>query len=502
MITPTGATVEEYWNAIKDGNPTHVKFEFLSQDAVVEDQDIDISVGVVVNDILNGDTDLTFGKAVMKEISTRILITDRTRYINWTDEFTLSFGVEIGGSTNWVQIGVFRGQRPSNITTVDAIDFTAYDRMQNFDILIDNYFDSASEYPLTVKALYAGICTYLNVSYDIGSAFNDAYNSSIALNTVKGLRGYTCREVLAYIAEICGCYAKFNNTGMCTLKWYTSSTPYTIYPEQEFYVEHADLYSGMTWDEFDQLTWDEADTMKWNEVCGYYNEVYGVKAVLITTIKKKEYVYPSYSERNTYHIIYNPLFPSNTNSNAFASEIYTRLTNLGGQLPARVECIGNWLLEAGDRVYVQIADEIIRNPIFMKTMVWKGSVTDTIETTGNRDRPLETATNKERTDTAKVVEQETKGYFCPLGATIEGSTISLIETVLLARWVDMEDKTITMAYTYPSFSSNYFNNQHGVVALSRRSSGNYAAIFFLPGRIVYDNYYSSSHHWSYTNSTT
>ena len=64
MLTPTGVTTSAYWDAIKAGNATHVRLTFIGQNIVLDDSDIDISSGLEITDIFNGDTDLVFGKAV------------------------------------------------------------------------------------------------------------------------------------------------------------------------------------------------------------------------------------------------------------------------------------------------------------------------------------------------------------------------------------------------------------------------------------------------------
>ena len=39
MITPSGVTSAVYWNAIKAGNPQHIRITFLGQGIVLDDSD-------------------------------------------------------------------------------------------------------------------------------------------------------------------------------------------------------------------------------------------------------------------------------------------------------------------------------------------------------------------------------------------------------------------------------------------------------------------------------
>ena len=422
MLTPTGATVTEYWNAIKAGNPTHVKMEFTAQGVTITDADIDIRYGVVVNDILNGETDLTFGQAVMKTINTRVILNDNVRYLNWADKFSLFFGVEINGSTNWVKVGEFYGERPMNASTVEVIEYTAYDRMKDFEVLADDFLDTLT-YPVTTQQIYEGLCTYVGITVATGDPLANAYARSFEEGDLE-LHGYTCRDILAWIAEACGCYAKITADGKCKLTWFSNQTSYQIAPTEEFHIEHADLYSGMIWNEFDQLKWNEADMLTWDDVCGYYTLNYGIRAVRLvqTSLDDISLAYPQAEEKNIYTITDNPfLFISDTSTDitTYVKPIYDRLELLGGQLPMTTECVGNWLVEAGDIIGVYVADEIISSSIYVRTLVWKGNVVDTYETTGNKDREVMSQAYKERMITSRSVRLSVKDEFYQIQSGIE-----------------------------------------------------------------------------------
>ena len=141
MLTPpTGYTVAQYWNAIRAGNRTHVRLTWTTSGTVLTDEDINSSGALQLSDMMNGDTNLTIGKAVMKELHLVIFNSNKIQTLSWTDEFTMEMGVEINNATRWVTIGKFTGSRPEKVTTVDVIYFTAYDRMQKFDVLADDFF--------------------------------------------------------------------------------------------------------------------------------------------------------------------------------------------------------------------------------------------------------------------------------------------------------------------------------------------------------------------------
>ena len=389
MITPTGVTASAYWNAIKSGNPTHVRLSFENQGIVLEDEDIDISSGITLTDIFNGDTDLVFGKAVSKEIRTSILNTSKLNGLVWTGEFKFEMGVEIGGSTNWVTIGYFSGEKPNNVTSVNTIDFTAYDRMVRFDILCDPFVESIS-YPITLQNIYNSLCSYVGLQNVSGDELPTIMSRSFA-SAPADIAGYTCRDILKLIAEACGCYATINEVGKVQLVWFTDNTGHSITGNEEYNVESADVNDGMTWDEADTYTWNEFDQFTWNDVCGFAEE-YSIDRILVKQLNSDiDIVYPEvYTDGNTYMIADNPFLNIGSYSDVtnYIVPLYNRMIQFGGYLPVNLNCIGNWCVEAGDIVSIEVQSQTITVPIFVKTMRWNGAINDEYETTGNKVRDV------------------------------------------------------------------------------------------------------------------
>ena len=66
-LPPSGITVQTYSNAIRAGNRTHVRLTFPLKQIAVEDEDIDATIGITINDIFNADEDLRFGRVLCKK---------------------------------------------------------------------------------------------------------------------------------------------------------------------------------------------------------------------------------------------------------------------------------------------------------------------------------------------------------------------------------------------------------------------------------------------------
>ena len=411
---PSGVTATNYWAAIKAGKPTHVRITFLGQDIVLTDEDIDVSTGITISDVLNSDTDLVFGKAVCKQVSMQILNSSNLTGLVWTGEFTLEFGVEMGtpAVTQWVTVGTFAGDKPKNVTTAQTIAFDAYDRMKKFDILADDFVKGIT-YPATLSTIYSNLCSFVGVSKVAGNELANIMSRSFASAPAE-MEGYTCRDLLAWIAEAAGCYAKINAAGNCQMVWFTDNTSHTVSADEEFSVETGDVYAGLTWDEADTYTWDEIGAMTWNDVCGY-EEAYSIDQVQVKQLDNDlDINYPYPYGGNVYMIVDNPFLQigSAAQITSYIKPIYDRLAAFGGYLPVGISCIGSWCVEAGDMITISVQGNSITFPIFVKTMRWNGAIVDEYETTGQKDRAVYTSDkNKQKVLTNKEIKLYVDGNF-------------------------------------------------------------------------------------------
>ena len=419
---PSGVTAANYWAAIKAGKPTHVRITFLGQDIVLTDEDIDVSTGITISDVLNSDTDLVFGKAVCKQVSMQILNSSNLTGLVWTGEFTLEFGVEMGtpGVTQWVTVGTFAGDKPKNVTTAQTIAFDAYDRMKKFDILADDFVKGIT-YPATLSTIYSNLCSFVGVSKVGGNELANIMSRSFASAPAE-MEGYTCRDLLAWIAEAAGCYAKINAAGNCQMVWFTDNTSHTVSADEEFSVETGDVYAGLTWDEADTYTWDEIGAMTWNDVCGY-EEAYSIDQIQVKQLDNDlDINYPYPYGGNVYMIVDNPFLQigSAAQITSYIKPIYDRLVAFGGYLPVGISCIGSWCVEAGDMITISVQGNSITFPIFVKTMRWNGAIVDEYETTGQKDRAVYTSDkNKQKVLTNKEIKLYVDGNFYGVISGIE-----------------------------------------------------------------------------------
>lgn len=450
---PAGTTALEYNSAILDGSSTHVRMTFANG-IVLDDQDIDSS-GLTVNDILNGETNLTFGRSVMKEFKVNLLNSSRMDGIRWTDEFKLEFGVDINSVTKWVTVGYFTGKRPDKIHYVNVIEFTACDRMQKFDTPA-NKFLSEITYPKTFAQILSALCAYVGITYELGNELNAIKSRSFNDGFVNG-EGLTCRGLLELMAEACGCYARITADGKLKMVWFDTAS-YSVTADSEFAIDAYDIGEGMTWQELSAYTWEEAEQFTWAEVGGYH-EVFKIAKLQVK--QTEDDIGASYGSLtgNTYTIVDNPFLAivADADADTYIKPIWDRLVAFGGYLPMSVECIGNWLVETGDIITVDVNGNSVQLPIFERVFQWNGGCFDSYVATGEIDRPAMTSDISEKLSNGSkyhIFRNEIDELYSEIGDA-EGNITTLQQTTsgLTTRVGNAEGNITTLQQTTTKISA-------------------------------------------------
>ena len=136
------------------------------------------------------------------------LFTDTPIYNGQT--FTLECGVELeDGSVEYAPMGVFTAQNVKR--EVDTIKFVANDNMQKLEKL----HTSSLTYPTTSDRIVEEICDLCGIELET------PIDNPITVS--EKLQGYTCREMIGFIAGIQGKFACFGRNGRLNLRWYSDS---------------------------------------------------------------------------------------------------------------------------------------------------------------------------------------------------------------------------------------------------------------------------------------
>lgn len=321
--------------------------------------------GVKITDILNGDTDYTFGKAVCKRVEMTLFNVDnKFNNFDFTQEFTLQIGVKVGAAFQYVTVGVFKGERPDKVRG-KLIDFTAYDRMQKFEVSASDFIENMT-FPVTLGAVFSSICAAVGVE-PITTTFTNS-TKNFTFNPFS-TSDYTAREVLAWIAEAAGCYARVNADGKVELNTFTTNS-----------------YKILKTDRF-EMSESEFETPVIGKLECYTS--YGDQLVTAGT------------GTNTYVISDNPFLyiENDTEISAlqpYVNAIFAKASLFPAYSPIAVRAEWYPEIKCGDIItVVNDYDEVKTLPIFSQTIKWNGFGKVEYESTGGLVREIEPVQQRE-----------------------------------------------------------------------------------------------------------
>ena len=119
-----------------------------------------------------------------------------------TNQIKVEIGLQVGSDFEYILMGYYNVDEVSKNDY--TIKFTAFDNMMKFET---PYFSSLGDKP-TLQQVVNELVTITGVSF-VGS---------IPSYIVTKLEGYTCREVLSYVASLCGGNALITRDGKFTIK--------------------------------------------------------------------------------------------------------------------------------------------------------------------------------------------------------------------------------------------------------------------------------------------
>lgn len=160
---------------------------------------------------------------------------------------TASVQNDDGTSSQEYQVGMFYVDSVKKTETYGDglnLEITAYDGFYKTEQI---YSPSASlgANP-TIRAVVTDILQKCGLTDRFGDAFIDetAWSNTITLESIKA--DLTCRQQIGYLAALQGCFAKFNESGNLTAKWYTD-TAKVITRDEQFMAEMTqDMKSDLT----------------------------------------------------------------------------------------------------------------------------------------------------------------------------------------------------------------------------------------------------------------
>ena len=151
-----------------------------------------------------GEDDFSLGSAMSQYIE--VTITGKGLVVEGT-EMLLQIGMDVNGKTEYISMGYFTAGKPKK--TDDQITFTAYDRMMN------------TERTFSMNGTTTNTVTVLKKIAEITGV--PVATTGLTAISMKVPKGYSCREVLSYVAQLHGAFAVCNRRGQIELHTYVDS---------------------------------------------------------------------------------------------------------------------------------------------------------------------------------------------------------------------------------------------------------------------------------------
>ena len=379
-VVSVNKTIADLLTAIRNHAEQDIKIIF-DDGTVIGKSNISVSGGgLTLTEVLNGETDMTMGRAVSSLVEMVLFNTDgEFQDFNFNQEFTLQIGVKINDNFEYINLGIFKGERPEKVRG-KLINFSAYDRMVYFDISAEEFITGLT-FPTTLGEIYQSLCSFVGVN-PVSLTFINS-DKQYTFNPFSSA-DYTAREILAWIAEAAGAYARFNSAGNVELTWYENKN-HTILKTDRF---------EMTESEFTTPAIDKLEV---------YNS-YGDQLVTSGT------------GSNTYVISDNPfLYIENDTEieglQPFVNLIYNRLITFPAYNPSSLRAEWYPEIKCGD--IISVVDDYgntINFPVFSQTITWKGFGKVEYENTGGLTREIAPIQQRELEEIKKKMLRGTDLY--------------------------------------------------------------------------------------------
>lgn len=120
-------------------------------------------------------------------------------------------GLKLSETTEYLKKGTYAVDEP--VMAKSVIYLSLLDNMSKFDT---PFSAVAQAFPCTAQTLLNTVCTYCGVPLATSSFTNSAH----IIERRPDDEAITCREIVAWIAQIAGCFARCNVDGALELKWY------------------------------------------------------------------------------------------------------------------------------------------------------------------------------------------------------------------------------------------------------------------------------------------
>lgn len=211
----------QFRQALYDGNRNYIETVkiTLTDGTVLNLTNEDIwQGGMSFEDAVSSDSDFQIGTAIINKQKLQInnLYEDYTDYIFEGADVITNIGLVIDdqGTVERIRKGTFIVDTADYDDTIVTLNLL--DKMSLFE---KPYSDISITYPSQAQFVITMICNHCGVTL----ATTNFPHKTFMITQGPDKDTCSCREVIAWIAQICGCFARCNVNGELELKWYDTN---------------------------------------------------------------------------------------------------------------------------------------------------------------------------------------------------------------------------------------------------------------------------------------
>lgn len=214
-------TSNEYKRYISDSVDSTLSRDFtaradieLADSTILNITEEDIVVkGLKISDATSSNNSFQIGSAIINQCTLLLNnIGGKFDRYDFTDAIIRPYiGLKLSQTTEWLNKGVFTVDEPTVANSI--ISLIALDNMYKFDT---PFSEVAINFPCTSLQLLQAVCLHCGVSL----ATLQYLNNNFTIVRRPSDEATTCREIIAWIGQISGNFARCNNVGALELKWY------------------------------------------------------------------------------------------------------------------------------------------------------------------------------------------------------------------------------------------------------------------------------------------
>ena len=178
----------------------------------ITEEDITIG-GMKFYDGTSGSGKFDIGAAIINEFIIKLNnIEGKFSAYDFTNAVVVPYiGLKLSATTEWLKKGSYVVD--SSPVSASVITLICLDNLNKFDT---PFSPVTRTFPCTAIQLLQAVCSHCGVTLATTTFTNYAF--SIATRPVD--TAITCREIVAWVAQLAGCYARCNTDGALELKWY------------------------------------------------------------------------------------------------------------------------------------------------------------------------------------------------------------------------------------------------------------------------------------------